>query len=68
MFKSDGKLIIGKDERTGPEEWQIREPPGLPWTTVNTAVRYVLERREKSNDPVIKKNADKTLAWLLKLH
>jgi hypothetical protein len=68
MFKSDGKVMTGKEERTGREEWQIQESPGLPWTTVNTAIRYVRERRERSNDPVIKKNADETLARLLKLH
>jgi hypothetical protein len=35
---------------------------------VNTAIRYVLEKREKATDPVIRKNADETLARLLKLH
>jgi hypothetical protein len=68
MFKSDGKGITGKEEKTGPDEWQIQEPAGPSWTTVNTAVRYVLERREKSKDPVIRKNAEKTLSRLLKLH
>jgi hypothetical protein len=68
MFKADGKVITGTEERTGPDEWQIQEPAGLPWTTVNTAVRYVLERRERSKDQVIRKNADETLSRLLKLH
>jgi hypothetical protein len=68
MFKSDGKDITGKEERTGPMEWQIQEPAALPWTTVNTAVRYVLEKREKAIDPAIRKNADETLGRLLKLH
>jgi hypothetical protein len=68
MFKSDGKTITGKEERTGPFEWQIQEPVGLPWTTVNTAIRYVLEKREEATDPVIRKNADETLPRLLKLH
>jgi hypothetical protein len=68
MFKSDGKTITGKEERTGPLEWQIQEPVGLPWTTVNTAVRYVLEKRETATDPAIIKNADETLHRLLKLH
>lgn len=68
MFKSDRKTIIGKEERIGPTEWQIKEPPGLPWTTVNTAIRYVLEKREKATDPVIKHNADETIPKLLKLH
>jgi len=68
MFRTDGKAITSKEERTGPTEWQIEEPAGLPWTTVNTAIRYVLEMRDKSTDPVIERNADDTLAKLLKLH
>jgi len=68
MFKSDGKTIIGKEEREGPTEWQIKESAGTPWTTVNTAIRYVLENREKSTDPTIRRNADATLAELLRLH
>ena len=68
MFKSDGKEITGKEERTGPMEWQIQEPVCLPWTTVNTAIRYVLEKRENATDPAIRKNADETLGRLLKLH
>ena len=68
MFKSDGKTIIGKEERIGPAEWQIQEPAGLPWTTVNTAIRYVLEKREKTSDPTTRKNADETLSRLLTLH
>jgi hypothetical protein len=50
--------------------WQIDGPPPkfpeMPWTTVNTAVRYVLEMRGKTTDPVVKKNADRTLAELLR--
>jgi hypothetical protein len=68
MFKSDGKTITGKEEREGPTEWQIKEPAGTPWTTVNTAIQYVLEKREKSTDPAIRRNADATLAQLLHLH
>jgi hypothetical protein len=68
MFRTDGKAITGKEERTGPTEWQIEAPAGLPWTTVNTAIRCVLERREQATDPVIRKNAGETLARLLKLH
>jgi hypothetical protein len=67
MFKSDGKAITGKEERKGAMEWQIKDPPSLPWTTVNTAIRFVLEMREKTADQVIKRNADQTLAKLLKL-
>jgi hypothetical protein len=60
MFKSDRKEITGKEERRGPMEWQIQEPVSLPWTTVNTAIRYVLEKRENATDPAIRKNAEET--------
>jgi hypothetical protein len=68
MFKSDGKTITGKEDRPGPMEWQIKDAPGVPWTTINTAIRYVLEMRGKTSDPVVMKNADRTLAKLLLLH
>lgn len=68
MFKSDGKTFTGREDRPGPREWQIKDSPGLPWTTVNTAIRYVLEVREKTSDPTVKKNADETLTKLLRLH
>ena len=51
--------------------WRIRGTPGLwghPWVTVNAAIRYVLEQREKTTDPAIKGNADATIAKLLTLH
>jgi hypothetical protein len=64
VFQADGK----GEERPGSVEWQIREPMGLPWTTVNTAIRYVLEKREKATDSAIRKNADETIARLLKWH
>jgi hypothetical protein len=64
MFKEDGT----REERAGSMDWQIKEPIGLPWTTVNTAIRYVLEKREKATNPAIRKNADETLARRLKWH
>jgi hypothetical protein len=63
----NGKIV--QEEATGyPITWQISRPLDMPFTTVNTAIRYVLEKREKTSDPVIKQNADKTLAALLRLH
>jgi hypothetical protein len=58
-YELDGKTVT--KEMTGPPGWQITDPQGVPWTTVNTAVRYVLEMRNKTRNPTIKKNADKTL-------
>jgi hypothetical protein len=63
----NGKLVQG--EATGKyETWQIAHPIDAPFTTVNTAIRYVLEKREKATDPVIKQNAEKTLTELMKLN
>jgi hypothetical protein len=53
-------------ELTGPAEWRIASIAGGngPWITVDTAIRYVEEKRDKTSDPAIKKNADATLAAL----
>jgi hypothetical protein len=67
MYGPDGKTIISQ-KPSGTRGWQIEDPRGMPWTTVNTAVRYVLEMREKTANPIVKKNADETLAKLLQLH
>ena len=65
-FKN-GKLV---EDGTNPldNRWQITKPLDMPFTTVNTAIRYVLEKRNKTSDPVIRQNADKTLTELMKLN
>ncbi len=68
MYGPDGKTLVEKKEIPGEIAWQIDGPPPLPWTTVNTAIRYVLEVRNKTSDPTIRKNADETLTKLMKLH
>lgn len=67
MYGSDGKTIISR-QATGSYAWQIEGQPAPPWTTVNTAIRYVLEIRNRTTDPRIRKNADVTLSRLLELH
>jgi hypothetical protein len=37
------------------------------WTTVDRALEYVAMMREKSDNPVIRKNAEMTIAALKKL-
>jgi hypothetical protein len=66
MYGPDGKSLVEK-KPTGNSAWKIVEPAPMPWTTVNTAIRYVLEMRNKTIDPIIKKNADETLTQLLAL-
>jgi len=64
MFAADGKTVV--KEITGPGvEWQITDSQSGPWTTVNTAIRYVLEKRNETADPIIRKNAESTIAALL---
>lgn len=76
-YGADGKTVLKVEENPRIKMWridgsQLEFPPGAgsakPWTTVNGAIRYVLEMREKAIEPAIKKNADDTLARLLKLH
>lgn len=54
----------------GAPIWRIEAPeyPPLPFATVNAAIRYVLQEREKTNDPLVRKNAEKTLSELLRLN
>jgi len=54
----------------GYREWQIQgaPDPSVTWTTVNTAIRYVLEKREQATDPTLRKNADQTLIKLLQMN
>lgn len=64
---ADGKPVPAKP--TGePKRWLIQGPPLPSFLTVTAAIRYVLEQRAKTEDPVIRKNADETLAALLQLH
>jgi hypothetical protein len=67
IYGPDGKTLVEK-RPVGYRVWKIEGSPGTPWTTVNTAIRYVLEVREKTTDPAVKKNGDQTLATLMLLH
>jgi hypothetical protein len=63
---------IGKNGETireveGPWEWKIKGPRMARWTTVDRALEYVVMMSQKTDNPVIKKNADMTVAALKKL-
>jgi len=51
-------------ELTGPWEWKIAEPQTYRVTTPDRAVEYLALMRDKTDSPLIKKNADKTIAAL----
>jgi hypothetical protein len=43
IYGSDGKSVI--EIKPGPIEWQLEGNQGQRWTTVNTAIRYIIEMR-----------------------
>jgi hypothetical protein len=51
-------------ETTGPWQWKVTGPLKERWTTINKALKYVAQMRDSSSDPVIKKNAEKTIKIL----
>jgi len=51
-------------EFLGPNRWKIAALPADQWITVNTAIHYVTEMRDKTTDPAVKQNANETLAKL----
>jgi hypothetical protein len=62
------ELVPGREdlrEVKGPPEWRIDgAPEAEPWVTIEAAIRYLTQLRGKSGDPVIKGNADKSIATL----
>jgi hypothetical protein len=55
-------------ELTGLPEWRIEDIGSTLWLSVDAAIHYVADVRDKITDPSIKKNADQTLAKLKNLH
>jgi hypothetical protein len=54
-------------EPAGLGEWKIEGPRRVRTATIPVAIRYATEMRDRSNDPVIRRNADKTIAALKRL-
>ena len=67
-YEAKGTDLVAGEVQQSPPAWRIESPKGQRWTTVNTALRYVLEAREKTSDPEIKQNADRTIKSLLHFH
>ena len=51
-------------ELDGPLAWRIEDTSFQPLITLNTAIRYVRQVRERTSDPVVKRNAASTLSIL----
>lgn len=67
MYGPDGKTKLSEKTVAGEKQWKIEDPQEWPWTTVNTAIRYVLERRNETKDVTLRRNADATLSKLMML-
>ncbi len=68
LLLSDKRWQIAKDgtvkELDGPLAWRIEDTSFEPLITLDTAIRYVWQARDKTTDPVIKSNAARTLTIL----
>jgi hypothetical protein len=51
-------------ELTGPWEWKLAEPQTKRVTTPVRAIEYLALMRDKTDDPLIRKHADKSIAAL----
>ncbi len=67
-YSLPGAAGAAAKEVIGPNRWKIEDSPSEEWTTVNAAIRYVTEMRDKATDPAIKKDAEETLTKLKSLH
>ena len=71
LVLTDKQMEIGQDGKTReasiPLGWRIAESRPASHITVDTAIRYVTEMRDKASDATIKENADKTIAELKRL-
>jgi hypothetical protein len=55
-------------EVSGPWEWKIDEPLMIRWATVDRAIEYVEQMGNKSDEPIIRTNAARTIAALKRLN
>jgi len=55
-------------ELTGPPEWRIEDTGFTLRFSINAAIHYVANVRDKTTDPSGKKNTDQTLSKLKNLH
>jgi len=61
-------FYVVRQSAPGPAEWRIEGPMPDPHLTVDAAIRYGAELRKNAANDTIRKNADKTLATLRRLH
>lgn len=72
LVYTDKHREIGKDgqilrDSTGSWEWKIQEPRMTRWATLHQAIGYVTMMHDKTDNPIIRKNAEQTIAVLKRL-
>lgn len=72
LVRTNKHRDIGKNgetvkEVTGRWEWKIEGPQMARWATIERAAEYVKMMRDKTDDPSLRRNAEKTLAALKRL-
>ncbi len=56
------------DRPTMASQWRIAGPIPAPHVTLDAAIRYALQLRSNAKDTVIRKNAERMIATLKRLH
>jgi hypothetical protein len=65
MWTSDGKKLTKQTvTMTGPNQWRIEGSLTYRWATVNATIIHIQDMRDKSKDPMLRGNAEKTLKTL----
>lgn len=68
LLKTDVHWEITTDgsveQLRGPFTWRLENSSFPPLLALNAAIRYVTESRDKTSDPTIRKNAERTLSIL----
>ena len=54
-------------DSAGLGDWKIEKPQRVRTATIPVVIRYLTEMRDQSDDPVVRRNADKTIAALKRL-
>jgi hypothetical protein len=62
-YGPDGKTLA-KETMNGPKKWRIEGSLSRRWTTVNTAIRYVMDAHDRSTDLRMRENGEKTIKIL----
>jgi len=68
QVKGDFVIKRSASQSQGPSDWKIEGPVPEPHITVQTAIRYATELQASARDVAMRKNADKMLAALKRVH